>query len=254
MSAWLVLTLAVIGSALGGCLVYTLARLVMPGDPKVADLANLVIVRVGIIHALIVALAFAEVKTNELHARRVVAEEAVTVSDTFYDLERYDLHATDALQRAVVRYASDVVRHDWPSLAATGRISAAAWASWSHILNGALDLQPEGSRQELIHKRLIANIYQLEDQRQRRELDAQADLHPVFWVASVVGLIIMCACLGTYPPRRSTYLMIAVFAGFTGAVVYLAYDVTTPFAGLWIIQPSALLEFLQRPDIQALSG
>lgn len=244
---------AVVVAAALGLAIYRLARILWPvTDKEGADLAALVIVRIGILHALIVALAFAEVKQNEMHARQLVADEAVTVANTFYDLERFGGEATLPERRLLVRYARDVVHGDWPELSAHGRLSAEAWQSWRALVEAVLRLQPADRRQELILSRMVGNAWKLEEQRQRREADAYAAPHPVFWFTSIVGLAIICGCLAPYPPRRSTHALIAAFAGFTGAVLYLAYDVTTPFHGLWTIHPTGLEGFLRQAGPAAL--
>ncbi|MDB5377871.1 MAG: hypothetical protein JWR00_2317 [Rubritepida sp.] len=238
---------AALVSAVLGLAIYRLARTLWPvTDREDVDLAAMVIVRVGILHALIVALAFAEVKQNEMHARQLVAEEAVTAANVFYDLERFGAEATLPERRLLVRYAHDMVHGDWPELAAHGRLSMVAWQSWRALVEGVLRLQPTDRRQEMILSRMVANTWKLEDQRQRREADAYAAPHPAFWFTSVVGLVIICGCLAPYPPRGSTYALIAAFSGFTGAVLYLAYDVTTPFHGLWTIHPAGLESFLRQ--------
>lgn len=244
---------SVVVSAALGVAIYRLARRFWPvTDKEGADLAALVIVRVGILHALIVALAFTEVKSNEMHARRLVSDEAVTVANVFYDLERFGGEATLSEQRLLVRYANDIVQRDWPELAAHRRVSIDAWHSWRALMEGVLRLQPTDRRQEMILSRLVDNSWKLEEQRQRREADAYAAPHPVFWFASVVGLVLICGCLAPFPRRRSTYALVAAFSGFTGAVLYLAYDVTTPFHGLWPIPPTGIEVFLRQPGPAAL--
>lgn len=236
--------LLAVGLGLG---IYRLAHGVWPSTDKDGmELTSIIIVRIGILHALIVALAFTEVKQNEMHARQLVAEEAVTVANVFYDLERFDAAATLPARQQLVRYARDVVQGDWPALAARGRLSEDAWESWRALLEAVLALEPGDRRQTLIHARLVENAWKLEEQRQRRGSDAQVTPHPVFWFIAIAGLALICACLAPYPARRSTELLVAGFSGFTGVVIYLAYDVTTPFNGLWPLMPLGLQDFLQQ--------
>jgi hypothetical protein len=240
-------------SAAGGVAIYRLARFLWPvSDREGADLAAVVIVRIGVLHALIVALAFAEVKQNEMQARQLVAEAAVTIADVFYDLQRYGPEQTVAEQRLAVRYAVEVIHRDWPQLDARGELSVEAWDTWRELLGQVLDFQPASRRQELVHARLVRNLYLLEEQRQKQLIDAHEALHPFFWFAAIVGLIVICGCLAPYPPRRSTHVLVAAFAGFTGAVLYLAYDVTTPFSGLSIIPPAGFETFLRQAEPAAV--
>ncbi|TCH99832.1 DUF4239 domain-containing protein [Roseococcus sp. SYP-B2431] len=246
----LLLAFAVTAVSAGlGVVTYRLARAFWPvTDKDGADLAAMVIVRVGILHALIVALAFAEVKQNEMQTRQLVAEEAVTIADVFYDLQRYGREQTAAEQRLAVRYAQQVIGRDWPELDRSGALSLEAWRTWRELLEHVLDLDPANRRQELVHARLVRNVYLVEEQRQKRLIDAHEAPHPFFWFAAVVGLIVICGCLAPYPPRRSTHALVATFAGFTGAVLYLAYDVTTPFSGLSVIEPSGFETFLRQSE------
>ncbi|MBS7811311.1 bestrophin-like domain [Roseococcus pinisoli] len=238
---------AIVFAAGLGVAIYRLSHRFWPAtDRDGMDLTSVIIVRIGILHALIVALAFTEVKQNEMHARQLVAEEAVTVANVFYDLERFNEAVTLPARQLVVRYARDVVHGDWPELAARGRLSEQAWTSWRVLLESVLALEPRDRRQNLIHARMLENTWKLEEQRQRRGSDAHAAPHPVFWFTSIAGLMVICACLAPYPARRSTELLVAAFSGFTGVVVYFAYDVTTPFNGLWPLTPAGLLDFLQQ--------
>lgn len=245
--------IAVLLAAAGGVVIYRLAHgLWSETDSKGLDLAGVIIVRIGIMHALIVALAFAELKQNEMHARQLIADEAVTAANLFYDLERFGGEATLPERQLLVRYVRDIVSFDWPELSAHGRLSPEAWQSWRALVEGVLRLEPRDRRQEAILARMVSSSWKLEEQRQRREADAYAFPHPAFWVISVGGLIVICACLAPYPPRRSTQWLIAGFAAFTGAVLYLAYDVATPFHGLWNIHPTGLEDLLRLPGPAAI--
>jgi len=246
-------SIAVAVSAGIGVLTYRLARKLWPvADSQGVDLAAMVIVRVGILHALIVALAFAEVKQNEAQARQLVAEAAVTIADIFYDLQRYELAQTAAEQRLAVRYAQEVIHRDWPELDARGSLSRDAWDTWRELLDEVLDFRPASGRQEIIHARLVRNLYFLEEQRQKQLIDAHETPHAFFWFTAIAGLIVICGCLAPYPPRRSTHVLVATFAGFTGAVLFLAFDLTTPFSGMSIIQPSGFENFLRQAEPAAV--
>jgi hypothetical protein len=236
-----------------GIATYRLTRHFWPVIDKPAmELAGIIIVRIGILHALIVALAFTEVRSNETLARQSVADEAVTVADVFLDLERFGGDATLPERRLLVRYARDVVRSDWPALDIQGQLSPEAGRSWQALIDAMLLLQPTDRRQEMILSHLMSNGWKLGDQRQRREAAVHALPHPVLWFTSIMGLLIICGCLAPFPPRRSTHVLIAAFSAFTGAVLYLAYDVTTPFHGLWTIHPTGLENFLRQPGAAAL--
>lgn len=253
--AYLGLFLAVsIASAGAGSLAYFGAKsLRPPGDQQSIDLANAVVLRIAILHALIVALAFAEVKQNEQDMRRLIADEAMTLTDVFYDLRRYDPAATEEAQRLAIRYAEAVARDEWASLARTGTLSETGWEHWRALLEAVLVLEPQDRRGELIHDRVMANVYSLEDRRQSREISAQAAPHMGFWLAAIAGLFIICACFAPYPARRSTYVFISLFAGFTGAVLYLAWDISAPFSGLSVIPPEGFESFLRQPLPAALN-
>ncbi len=251
---WSILIVATLAAAGLSLLLYSGARSVYGGeaDEKTVDFARTTIFRIGVLHGLIVALVFADGKENEADVRRAVAEEARTVSNVYYELQRFDRVSTQGIQRIVARYADAVVRFDWPELAQEARLADASWALWDELIDRVLSIEPGEGRRALIHARLVDQVYRIEDLREERAAGARAYPSVLFWVAAIGGLVVMVGCFFAWPPTRATFALIAAFAGYTGLILMLVYDLGNPFDGLSVITPRAFRTFLAEEAGQLL--
>jgi hypothetical protein len=72
---------------------------------------------VGLLVSLMLSLAFSEVITEVRVIRNSIEREAVAISDTFRNLELFDMERTQGIRTTLVEYAQAVIDDDWPALA-----------------------------------------------------------------------------------------------------------------------------------------
>ena len=123
---------------------YFLMRFITGGDPdsRHKEMANAMIIRVAALHGLILALVFAHEMAGYQQLKTQSATEANAVADVYYDIARYDAELAPPLRGALIEYLNVVVDTEWPTLGATGRLAADAWANWDRAYGYVLTCSP----------------------------------------------------------------------------------------------------------------
>jgi hypothetical protein len=212
---------------------------------RTQDLAGSVTFRVAGLHALIVALIFAQEMVNYQTLRNGFVAEATAVADIFFDLERYEAGAADEVRVQLARYVDTVVKDDWRELADNRRVSEAGYALFETIYNAVLDLKPETLRQETLRDHMVQRVHAITTYRQARTNAARDGVLPLFWLAATVGLILVSAPYFVFPPTPLHISLLTVFAAYTGLVLFIVYSFTDPFSAPGAIQPTAFLHLLE---------
>lgn len=134
---------------IGGTIVLTLSfyfgmRLVTGGDPNGRDreLAGSIVMRIASLHALILALVFAQEMIEYQQLKSESAVESNAIADVYYDAERYSTDAKAAIQNALTDYLRIVINQEWNELGSSGHLSQPAWDQWNLAYVTVLDLAP----------------------------------------------------------------------------------------------------------------
>ena len=148
--------IAIIGGTTATVLAaYYIMHLLMGGDPGGRDreLASSVITRIASLHALILALVFAQEMIEYQALRTESTVESNAVGDVFYDAERYGPEAQAPIQKALKDYVRIFIEQEWGELGRTGELSSAAWDQWNNAYLKILELAPVNAKQESLRER-----------------------------------------------------------------------------------------------------
>lgn len=219
------------GTVLLALVSYFGARVVVGSrtDSEARELAGSVIFRVSALHGLILALVFAEELVNLNRIKETTSREAALIADVFYDLKRYDAEGTKATRVDLAKYVAAVLDEEWTTLAAEERLSGEAWARWISAYNAILGLKPEGVRQEALKDILLEDIRQIPQLRRTRENAAASGANPLFMGAAIVGVILTSMSFFTFPPSRVNLMLLSVFGGYTGLVIFFIVAFANPY-------------------------
>jgi hypothetical protein len=226
-------------------------------DDDTANLAGSIIFRLAALHSLILALVFAQEQVNYVSLRDTTVHEAAALADLFYDLHRYDPASTAPARASVARYAETVRGSEWRSLA-EGRLSSVAWAQWDLVYKFVLDLEPEGLRQTDLRSRMLEDIDAISDFRNERLAASNSAVPAIFWVAAIGGFVVIVMPFFTFSPRPINLLLLTLFAGYNGMVLFFIAVLNNPFAepaSLGTLPFDLLVaddmgEFLERPGLE----
>jgi len=211
--------------------IYFAARLVLGTEPedKTRDLAGSVLFRIAALHGLVLALVFASEVVEYQALATESAQEANAVADIYYDAARYGPEA-DAVQAAMRDYLQVVAQTEWSALAETGTLSGAAWSNWETAYETVLDLVPQTPRQVALRDHMLRKLHLVSESRDMRAHHAKTTLGSVFWSAAGVGVILIAVGYYVFPPSRDNLILIAVFAGYTGLILYTIYAMSNPYS------------------------
>ncbi|MEM6620671.1 MAG: hypothetical protein AAF674_00455 [Pseudomonadota bacterium] len=219
-----------------------------PEDQRTRDLAGSVLFRVAALHGLILALVFAEELADHHALHGSLVQEASAVADIYYDIERYG--APQAIQEVVRGALSDYVRivltEEWPLLATDSRLSQAAWDARERAYLAILDLAPSNRRQEDLRAHMLDNVQKIAALRVARDVSARHHINPLFWLAAVVGLVFVTIPYFVFPPNWRNLVLLSVYGGFSGLIMFIIFAMADPFAKPAQVQPTALERLLER--------
>lgn len=247
----LAFVLATIAVSLGS---YGLTRALFSfrADRGETELASSIVVRISALHALILALVFAQEIVNVRDIKTASAREAVLVGDTFYDLRRYDDAGTREIRAELARYTRAVLYAEWPGLARDKALSEDAWAAWEAAYSGILSLVPEDGRQEALKDLMIGQVREVSGLRRQRENAGLSGVHTLFLIAAAAGVVLTSAAFFTHPPNLQNLFLISAFSAYTGLVIFFIVAFADPYSPPAPVEPVGF-ERIYAGEIRALA-
>jgi len=218
---------------------YFLARrCLMPrSDEQARELASSVIFRVAALHGLILALVFAEELSNSDALVQAVNREANQIESIYFDLGRYGGDHADQVRQAIAFYVKDVIEFEWDLLGSEGRLSDDAWRYREIALQVLLDLDESTARLSWLRTRMLDQMAAVETERNNREIIAATDVSALFWIIAFVGVALVAAPYFPFAPNTANLSLLAVYAAYTGLVLFFIDAFDNPFAGFGGVRP-----------------
>ena len=210
------------------------------------DLAGSVLFRIAALHGLILSLVFAQQMGDYRDLARGVAEEASAIADIHFDAARYGEAASAAIRPQLGAYASAVIGEEWTGLGETGAMSAAAWAHWNAAYEAVLDLVPRTPRQEALRSNMLSRIHLVASHRDARADHSLAPIGAMFWAAAIAGVVATALAYHVYAPTWRNLALLALFAAFTGLVLFFIHAFSNPYAAPGALAPEAYQRLVER--------
>ena len=192
---------------------------------------------VGLLVSLMLSLAFSEVIAEVRVIRNAIEREAVAISDTFTNLELFDMERTQGIRTTLVEYTRAVIDDDWPALA-NDMLGQRTEALRKQLNEALMNLEPATSNQEKLWSFIMADIDALSDHRFIR-LDAALAKPSVYIYVIIFGFLVTMACFGVYPPQGPLVVLVSLYTVFVGLVLFLIVKLSDPFQGEIGVAPTA---------------
>lgn len=215
-----------------------LVRLRMfPGkeDEEREDVAGYVTMMVGVMFALILALALVSVWEDKDSAEGHVTAEASSLNET-YLLAASMLPADKVkIQAAAEAYAGYVVHTEWPAMRGGKEIDDTGWQLLSGLRTSFLNANVGSPARQAVLSDATTQLSNLADARRGRLDDADKRMPSVLWVGLVLGGLLTVALTFIYGiEQRFTHIgMVMGLAALIGFMLILIYNLDNPFhAGL----------------------
>jgi hypothetical protein len=191
-----------------------------------------------------VFLAFVVIAAWEAHdtAKANAAEEASLLATLYRGSIAMD-HASGDRMRALVRQYTEAVVHDeWKIQARNGGTSEKARKAGLEMYR-LFAAMPRDVRQDYaaINEAQLATLAQLQNDRNKRTLQAQEDLSPLIWATAIInGVIVQVMSFFLYADRhRPHVVMSSALAVMIVIFLYVISLFANPFSGLTPLQPDA---------------
>ncbi|RDJ13813.1 DUF4239 domain-containing protein [Rhizobium grahamii] len=258
MSAVVLFGIAFVGGTIVVTLsFYFLMRLIMGADPtgKDRELAGAIVMRIASLHALILALVFAQEMIEYQQLKFESVTEANAVADIYFDANRYGADEKAApIQQALFEYVQIVVDEEWQMLGRTGQLSPTAWNKWDNVYQRVLDLTPTNARQQSIREHMLTDVHSIAESRDKRENSGTDSISSIFWFAAVSGVVFMALGYYPYPPDARNLLLLSVLGAFTGIILFFIYAFSDPYNPPATLKPTAFERLLDELATPPASG
>lgn len=203
---------------------------------------------VGMLVGLMLSLAFAEVVVQLRAIENAIEREAVAISDTFDDLQRFDLEKTRIIRAILIDYTQAIIDDDWPALADDELGQLAADLN-KQLQQSVMELEPATESQKQLWSRILNDLDAASDYRLIRLDNALAE-PPVYLYVVFIGFLVTMACFGAYRPQGPLVVLVSMYTLFIGLVLYLILALSDPFQGGIGVDPTTFEHLVEEMRIE----
>jgi hypothetical protein len=193
-------------------------------------MATSIIVRLGALHALILALVFAQEQLNYIEVRHTIADEAAATADVYYEIGYYEGADTGEIKANLARYVQTVIEEEW-TLLRYGMLSDEAWRHYSKVNHAIINLAPSSPADIEIRKQCLEDWDDVSIFRRSRELAANHTVPMFFWIIAILGFFCVSMPYYAFAPSGVNILALTIFAVYNGLVFFFIVNISNPFAG-----------------------
>ena len=206
---------------------------VFPGkeDEEREDVAGYVTMMVGVMFALILALALVSVWEDKDSAEGHDAAEASSLHEV--SLLGASMLPADRLriQSAADAYAGYVVHTEWPAMRSGKEIGDTGWQLLTDLRTAFLSADAATPARQAVLSDATTQLSNLADARRGRLDDAGKRMPSVLWIGLILGGVLTVALTFIYgiEQRFAHVGMVMGLAALIGFVLILIYNLDNPF-------------------------
>ena len=198
-------------------------------DEPHKEMAGAMVTRISALHALILALVFAQEMAAYQRLEVQVAAEGSAIADVYNDAARYDPEPRPG-PRCDGEILRIVVEREWHNLGEGKGLDDEAWAEWNRAYEMVLDLQAQTPRQTSLREHMLAALHSISTARDVRRNEAETSIADFFWLAALSGVVLIAVGYYVYPPERQTMTLMALFSAYTGVILFLIFGFSNPYS------------------------
>lgn len=88
---------------------------------------------------------------------------------------------------------------------------------------------------------MLVGLHAISQSRNIREAEAVTSLVGFFWLAAISGVILIAAGHYIYAPERQNLILLSLFSAYTGAILFLIFGFSNPYAPPAELSPAPLI-------------
>jgi len=236
LPAWLGAILAMLIAVAAAAVPFAVLRRLLRDElpTKTVNVAETVAVRIGTVHALILAIVFAEAQSTHTNLQQEVAKEVTTIEHVALQLDQWNGPQEQPLREQLAAYVRAVLQNEWQADARpTG--SPQAKRAYNDLDIGILNLEAASPQQQSLRTRMIANMDNLQDHRKARLSLVHRGLPSLFWWMALTGFGIIVAFFLVFPATPLHIAILSVYGAYTGLALYFILALSHHFMGPAVI-------------------
>ena len=235
---------SIVGTVFATGIVVAVARRVMRGHVSEGhnDVLVPIFLTTGTIYAVFLAFLTVAVWESYDAAHANAAEEASSLATLYRVSEGMDQGTASHLRVLIKEYTEAVINEEWAIQAATGGASPKARQAGLDMFKLFREL-PASVRQSdaSINGAALALLTRIQDDRNKRTLEAGESLAAIMWVVSIGSgaLVVLMTCLLYMDRLWPHVLMSGLMAGMICTLLCVTFVLSRPFNGPLALQPDA---------------
>lgn len=196
----------------------------------------------GSLHALILALMFAQEMADYRDISRIVAKEASAINDVYSNLQEYggdSPEATTVIRNLLVDYVNTVLEEN--PVALTGSTPGReTWVNYHRINRLLRGLQADNNDQEDLRTQMLTDWDNVSEFHLRLRTIAKYEAPGFFWIVILSGFIAVVIPCYVYSPSIANLTILGTYAAFNGIVMYVIFSIGNPLSGALAINTNTL--------------
>ncbi|GGK34468.1 hypothetical protein GCM10010124_28870 [Pilimelia terevasa] len=206
-----------------------------------ADAASALYGAIGMVYAILIAIAAIAVWEPRAAAAQSIQQEATALAEVRYQASRLAPADAAAIDGLVGSYLAAVVGQEWPLLRDARRASPATEAAFAALRRRADRVVPAGERQAAALEELADRLGAAADARTGRIAAAQEGIPVALWLILGLGGTVSIGFLYLFGLDRTfpNGLMMAVVGGMIALLLFVLFHVEYPLSRGFRLGPDA---------------
>jgi hypothetical protein len=244
---------------------FELVQRLVPADSRRQhnDVTGFIYAALGVIYAVLLALAVIAVWEEYGAARETVEQEANAAADIFWLANQLPEHRGTHVQELVRAYAEEVVHKEWPLMEqgetpsmVQERGTPVGWTIIDDILQNIQGFEPRTKGEEQLYAEGLDQVDALADARRMGLVAAEEGVPGVLWAVLIFGGIVAVGFTYLFGLENTWAhrLMVLTLAAVIGLVLFTVGAMEHPFSGGARIGSGAFELRLKRFETSKLGG
>ena len=185
--------------------------------------------RIGTLHALIIALVFGVIASEYMDLEKSLDIEAASIGSLYTALNRIQTDDTAKVRNQLLLYLEDVIDNEWKHITKSP-LSKATGQILFEILRNIQNLQTSQPYEEKIKNYAMDMVLKINELRIRRLYGwYREEIPTIFWVIAVAGFILTLVPYLTVELTRFRFLLINCYSCMIGITFYGIILLNNPF-------------------------
>ncbi|MBB5870190.1 hypothetical protein F4553_003569 [Allocatelliglobosispora scoriae] len=197
-----------------------------------ADAAGALYATIGMVYAILIAIAAIAVWEPHTEASQTTEREAADMTEAYWSARGLPEPAQSAVRMLITRYVHEVIDSEWAAMKQHHTSSPAAEAAFADLRSHVESLTPVGDREEAAYEQVAGRIADAADARRTRITVADKGMLALLWPILIGGGLISVAFLYLFGmrPNFPNGLMMATVGGMLALVILVIYQLEYPFS------------------------